>query len=297
MNYYNEFNPHAAAMLRQLITDGLIPPGDVDERSIEDVRAEELEKYIQCHFFTGIAGWPLALALARWPANRPVWTGSCPCQDYSSAGKQKGQDGERHLWPVWFKNLIRERKPATVFGEQVKNAIVFGWLDEVAHDFEKEKYAFAAAVLPGYFSGSPQQRDRIFFVANSEDEMRARESREISGTIERPKINDCDKFGESGFMGHAINARLQGHAGDGEAGDGEAGDKSRWNDKKSHRPITSTGFWDDVESVVGFDGKIRPVKPGIRLLVNGFPQRVACQHGLGNAIIPQVAADFIRATM
>ncbi len=64
MNYYNEFDPDAAQWLRNLIAEGLIPPGDVDERSIEDVSPADLEGYTQCHFFAGIGGWPEALRLA-----------------------------------------------------------------------------------------------------------------------------------------------------------------------------------------------------------------------------------------
>ena len=107
MNYYNEFDPQAAQWLRNLITAGLIPAGDVDERSIEDVKPNDLRGYTQCHFFAGIGGWPLALDLAGWPRDRPVWTGSCPCQPFSAAGRGDGFADQRHLWPAWF-HLIRE---------------------------------------------------------------------------------------------------------------------------------------------------------------------------------------------
>src|SRR5688572_19163051 len=116
--YYNENDPFAAAWLRELIARGLIAPGDVDERSILDVRASDIRSYVQCHFFAGIGGWSYALRLAGWDDTRPVWTGSCPCQPFSAAGKQQGEADERHLWPV-FGALIRQRRPAVVFGEQV----------------------------------------------------------------------------------------------------------------------------------------------------------------------------------
>jgi len=64
--YYNEFDAHAAAWLRELIAAGLIAPGVVDERSICDVRAEDLDGYDQCHFFAGIGGWSHSLRLAGW---------------------------------------------------------------------------------------------------------------------------------------------------------------------------------------------------------------------------------------
>ncbi len=89
MNYYNEFDPQAAAWLRALIAAGQIPAGDVDERSIEDVTPNDLRGFTQCHFFAGIGGWPLALQLAGWPTDRRIWTGSCPCQPFSAAGKKQ----------------------------------------------------------------------------------------------------------------------------------------------------------------------------------------------------------------
>jgi DNA (cytosine-5)-methyltransferase 1 len=115
--YYNKFDPGAAAWLRELIAAGLIADGDVDERGIEDVVPTELAGYTQCHFFAGIGGWSYALRLAGWPDDTPVWTGSCPCQPFSAAGKGNGFDDERHLWPS-FQWLIQQCLPAVVFGEQ-----------------------------------------------------------------------------------------------------------------------------------------------------------------------------------
>jgi hypothetical protein len=108
--YYNEFDPYAAQWLRNLIDAGLIAPGDVDTRSITDVRPADLAGYTQAHFFAGIGGWSLAARLAGWPDDRPLWTGSAPCQPFSVAGAQKGQSDERHLWPV-FAELIRTVRP------------------------------------------------------------------------------------------------------------------------------------------------------------------------------------------
>ena len=165
-NYYNEIDPYAAQWLRNLIDAKQIAPGDVDTRSIVDVRADDLKGYTQCHFFAGIGVWSHALRQSGWPDSRPVWTGSCPCQPFSAAGNQKGTADERHLWPVWF-NLIRERRPPVIFGEQVEAAVNHGWLDLVQTDLEGEDYACGAVGIPAAGVGAPHIRQRLWFVADN----------------------------------------------------------------------------------------------------------------------------------
>lgn len=162
--YYNEYDPKAAAWLRGLIKAGRIAPGFVDERSITEVDPEYVKLFTQAHFFAGIGGWSYALRLAGWADNRPVWTGSPPCQPFSNAGKQKAQADARHLWPVFF-NLIRECKPTNIFGEQVEAAIRTGWLDDLQDDLEAEGYATGKIVLPACSVGGFHIRQRIWFVA------------------------------------------------------------------------------------------------------------------------------------
>src|SRR5271156_723019 len=167
-HYYNEYEPHAVQWLRNLIDAGLLPKGDVDERSITEVTAGDLAGYDQCHFFAGIGGWSIALRLAGVPDDYPIWTGSCPCQPFSAApGERKGADDGRHLWPVW-ERLIRQCKPPVIVGEQVENAIRYGWLDLVATDLEEQDYAIGAAVLGACSVGAPHRRQRLYWVADSQ---------------------------------------------------------------------------------------------------------------------------------
>src|SRR5216684_1385368 len=171
MNLYNENDAFAAAWLRSLIAVGMISAGHVDERSIVDLDATELGSFRQCHFFAGIAGWPNALDLAGWPADREVWTGSCPCQPLSSAGQRTGHTDERHLWPAFY-HLIAECRPATLFGEQVASRDGREWLAGVRTDLEALGYAVGAADLCAASAGAPHIRQRLFSAAAANGERR-----------------------------------------------------------------------------------------------------------------------------
>lgn len=164
--YYNEFDKYAAEWLRNLIAAGHIAPGDVDDRSIEDVRPSDLDGYAQCHFFAGVGVWSYALRLAGWPDDRPVWTGSCPCQPFSAAGQGAGFDDERHLWPH-FHHLIKECRPAIVLGEQVASKDADPWIDLVCDDLEALGYSFGAIPFPSAGVGAPHIRDRLYWVAHA----------------------------------------------------------------------------------------------------------------------------------
>ena len=164
--YYNEIDPYAAAWLRNLIAAGRIAAGDVDERSIREVKPDDIKAYTQCHFFAGIGVWSAALRLAGWADDRPVWTGSCPCQPFSAAGKGGGFDDERHLWPDLFR-LIAECKPGVVFGEQVASKDGLAWLDLVQADLEGADYASGALDLCAAGVGAPHIRQRLYWVADA----------------------------------------------------------------------------------------------------------------------------------
>jgi DNA (cytosine-5)-methyltransferase 1 len=272
--YYNENDEFAAAWLRELIAGGHIAYGVVDTRSICDVRPDDLAGFTQCHFFAGIGGWSYALRLAEWPDDRPVWTGSCPCQPFSTAGKQKGFDDERHLWPVWAK-LIAERKPATIFGEQVASAKL--WLDGVYADLENQNYAVGAAVLPACSVDAPHRRDRLWFVA---DTLRTRSLSCTSTGIYRTKTCPGSRHVELKRPSDGTLADTNGSNGYWWSGPLQVGRNT------IEGKITASG---------DFRGTQWRIKPGISLLAHGIQNRVAKLRGFGNAIVPQVAEKFIRS--
>ena len=292
--YYNEFDKKKCAALSQLMKDGHIRKGEIDDRSITDVRGSDLKGYTRAHFFAGIGLWDHSLDLAGWDEDLPVWTGSCPCQPFSSAGRQKAQADDRHLWPEW-ERLIRECSPSTIFGEQVSSAITKGWLDDVYQGLEAQGYAVGSAVLPASAVGAPHRRERLWFVGNAEHN--GSPPTEVSGGGKEAILDNAQEQNRtsqlagtseprgvsSSTMGNASSKGPQGHGRpiqEPMAQGREGAERHTW----------SSGVWLDCP-----DGKKRLVEPRIPLLVDGYSERVGIIHCAGDAIVPQVAATFVEA--
>jgi len=288
--YYNEFDKSAAEWLRQLIKEGAITDGVVDERSIEDVVPTELAEFDRCHFFAGIAAWDYALTAAGWrDGDGQVWTGSCPCQPFSSAGKGEGFADERHLWPAWF-HLIQQCRPRVIFGEQVSSKDTMPWIDLVHADLEGALYTVGAADLCSPSVGAPHIRQRLYFVADATDSRRESVTRSIAGRI-RTGMESPESISESGDhraishdLGDADSERSQGiRADNGTQGredsqrptglpDGAvrpgvgladtegtelAGNFTEEGRSMGYSP--TNGFWRNAEWIYCRDGKYRPV--------------------------------------
>lgn len=288
--YYNEFDPYAAQWLRNLIAAGHIAPGIVDERSIEDVTPADLAGFTQCHFFAGVGVWSLALRKAGWPDDNPVWTGSCPCQPFSAAGAGAGFADPRHLWPS-FAWLIGQCKPSIVFGEQVASKAVEPWVDLVHADMEAMDYAFGAVPFPSAGVGAPHIRDRLYWVADSQ-ELR-REGEHLRTGCGLQTVRAADYSSPSG-LADADSRELDGFD-----------PLLQW--EKSRRiegasletsgrgPVN--GFWGGADWISCRDDRWRPVEPGTFPLANGAPSRVGRLRAYGNAINAEAAHEFIAAYM
>lgn len=306
--YYNEIDPYAAQWLRNLIAGGHIAPGEVDERSIEDVTPDDLRGFTQCHFFAGIGVWSHSLRLAGWPDDKPVWTGSCPCQPFSAAGKGDGFDDERHLWPAFF-HLISERRPQHVFGEQVAAGNANAWFDLVQADLEGMEYAFGLVPFTSASIGAPHIRERAYWVANASSKYESTAGDEtgtatclrsspfdgmadpgrerfhrVDSLLQREKsgrfaegLPEATGIGSACGVGDADNSRLEGHFGH----DGSA----RWKGETGSvaeaglhsRPLEVNGFWRDADWLFCRDGQWRPVEPGTFPLVARFAKSLG--HG------------------
>jgi len=328
--YYNEYDAYCAQWLRNLISAGHIPDGDVDERSITEVKADEIKEYDQWHFFAGLGGWGYAARLAGIGETSGILTGSPPCQPFSNAGQRKGYADERHLAPVWL-DLVAALRPAWVFGEQVAAAIrKDDWLDDLLNALEAEGYTTGASVLPACSVGAPHIRQRLWVVARLADtsqqglQGRSHNSAEQTG-------QERSVFGTGGSVGGVGDAKRGRPEGwnqpkgrskatwKGQRNGGLAdptitgretfsGDRIRNAREASATPAVAhdsghgrgsanqTG-WDDPDWLYCRDGKWRPVESGTFPLANGIPARVGRLRAYGNAIVPQVAAKVITEAM
>ena len=334
--YYNEIDPYAAEWLRNLIKAGHIADGVVDDRSISDVRPEELFEFTQCHFFAGIGIWSRALRGAGWADERPVWTGSCPCQPFSGAGKRAGASDERHLWPHW-NHLIQECRPSTIFGEQVASKDGLGWLDLVQTDMEAKDYAFGAFDLCAASFGAPHIRQRLWFVADTDnagsqgwiprgpDQEREDQHRHVGrdgatdGGMGDTDLHDgrhgdsaltsngqarVEHGGASTTDGLADTQRNEQRVGRGTRSEAQARDE-RGVEPSGRGEVggmealrgEANGFWGDVDWLFCRDAKWRPVEPSTFPLVDGAPSRVGRLRAYGNGIVPQVAQGLIESYM
>jgi DNA (cytosine-5)-methyltransferase 1 len=295
--YYNEIDPFAAQWLRNLIAAGYIAPGDVDERSIEDVPASDLVGYTQCHFFAGIGVWSYALRLAGWPDDREIWTGSCPCQPFSAAGAGNGFADERHLWPA-FHFLIEECRPAVVTGEQVASKDAEPWLDLVQTDMEAMDYAFGALAFPSAGVGAPHIRDRTYFMAHAADFRldgrrtgEARNGRDAA-RVKSERLRNAGELADAGELGNPYDAAQPSqrslHGGPNPAPYGDA----------AHEPVGPiNGFWRDADWLLCRDEKWRAVEPGTFPLADGATSRVGRLRAYGNAINAEAARVWCETMM
>jgi DNA (cytosine-5)-methyltransferase 1 len=306
--YYNEIDSFPAQWLCNLIAANHITDGHVDRRDIKEVLPDDITGYNHAHFFAGIGVWSYALKLAGWPDDQSVWTGSCPCQPFSAAGKRGGTDDPRHLWPEWFR-LIRECHPPVIFGEQVASKDGLAWLDIVYSDLESEGYAVAAFDLCAAGIGAPHIRQRLYFVADTLGERRrgwsngyysSQDGRSISQTqVERSE--------PTGFMADTKSQQM--------GNDGQSRKCTTTTNKLAHTDHTRLegwqgmqytiqvplgqrsmeSIWSNVEWIPCRDGKARPTQPGLFPLANGVTTRVGRLRAYGNAIVAPLAIEFIKA--
>jgi len=121
-------------------------------------------------------------------------SGGFPCQPFSCAGKQKGKDDERNMWPEMHR-IISEVKPAWVLAENVRG-IVKPYLDTVLSDLEGLGYACLPLLIPACALGAPHKRERLWILGNAK--LHGSSSSGIEGAMHEPqKPSESIPCGES----------------------------------------------------------------------------------------------------
>ncbi|MHB0764703.1 DNA cytosine methyltransferase [Stutzerimonas sp. NM35] len=268
--------------------------------------------------------------LKELPVDVPVWTGSCPCQPFSAAGKGAGFADERHLWPS-FHWLIEQCRPPVVFGEQVASSDAGPWLDLVQADLEAMEYAFGAVPFPSAGVGAPHVRDRLFWVANSDSGASGQGCKDIRGRVARGNAKSrpglgggslpdglansdgsrplpgalaavhCCQDGPRAWNGEFERPSAAGGTANTDGWDASAEREQRSGQQRQQPQDGSTGpvngLWADADWIFCRDGKWRPVEPGTFPLAHGAASRVGRLRAYGNAINAKAAEVFIRAAM
>jgi len=269
-------------------------------------------------------------------------TGGFPCQPFSVAGKQRGKDDNRYLWPEMLR-VIQEAKPTWIIGENVAGIVNLA-LDQVCADLEGQGYEVESIIIPACAVDAAHRRDRVWIIArNLADSVsmsegsthgikerkceRGREEQDISQRNEvgsnssdsgqdvadsksseprqqakrqgRENIGrggeDCGRIEDEGKEVVADSKRLRLECSRDEAGIPEAGEISGEQRGQSSQTIKD---YCSPFGARGWNGGSLEAnwlpEPDVGRVAHGVPNRVAKLRGLGNAIVPQVAAEIIR---
>jgi DNA (cytosine-5)-methyltransferase 1 len=208
-------------------------------------------------------------------------TGGFPCQPFSVAGKQRGKGDDRYLWPEMLR-VIREAKPAWIVGGNVAGIVNMA-LDQVHTDLEAEGYEVESVIVPACAVDAPHRRDRVWIVAHA----KGRERRGIQKQVGKEGPQDCNELsGDTGGLSgehcsqdvaDAQGVGIQGH-GTSRIEKPQAHGCEGLSLRESKRPRATQWL----------------PEPGLGRVAHGIPNRTHRIKGLGNAIVPQVAAEIIR---
>ena len=243
-----------------------------------------------------------------------IITGGYPCQPFSIAGRKKGEEDPRHLWPEYFR-LIKELRPSWVIGENVSGHIKLG-LDTVLENLESEGYSARTFSISASSVGAKHQRERIWIVANArqhggrieptgnsegtgrgslETTKRSADTDTISRSSERGKIMansvefGLEKHGHSETKESIERGKTMADTNvEGRQGRIHRGQNKEWESQQRYFGRNSAthgqqeqNWWD--------------TEPELGRVAHGIPNRVDRLKQLGNSIVPQVAAQLFRA--
>lgn len=247
----------------------------------------------------------------EWGDKKPfILTGGFPCQPFSQAGRRKGTDDNRYLWPEMFR-VIQLEKPKWIIAENVSGLATWNEgmvLETVCSDLEGEKYEVQPFIVPACAVGAPHRRDRIWIVANADDgRQRGEERNSIAKedriqAFNREKDSTAGEFERADCNGEALQSNSNTRCKHGEqrcAERLEASEKERETcaeaDKRRGEHFWERD-WKEVALATCYDG----VDDGLSrrmgdTIISGSRWRKEALKAYGNAIVPQVVEMIMRA--
>lgn len=194
-----------------------------------------------------------------------VITGGYPCQPFSVAGKRKGKEDDRHLWPSMFK-LIQKHRPTWVIGENVAGHVNMG-LDSVLIDLASEGYSARTFVIPAVALNAHHRRDRLWIVAHSDSTGQQQGDKEMEGISPKQSNGSSIQSKQTDPNTHNI--------------------RPPWCAKKQIPRVShiQSKLVRSGETIGIMPNTSEPVICGI---TNGFPGRIHRLKALGNAVVPQI---------
>lgn len=196
--------------------------------------------------------------------------GGYPCQPFSTAGRRKGKEDDRHLWPE-FNRLVAELRPAWVIGENVAGHISMG-LDDVLSDLEGQGYTCRTFVIPACAVGAIHRRDRCWIIGNADKNFR-KQSKALAFDHEAKQHDSI------GFQYASNSERI-----------GQSRQGTPW------EPVNSEAL-EPGEANQSFNVMGWPTEPAICGADDGVSDGVDRLRALGNAVVPQIPEMIGRAIM